>query len=121
MLLEHGADATAKDKYGSTPLHRAVGSGKEAVARVLLEHGADVTATDRNGWTPSRCAVEQGREDLAHLLIEHGADATAQDNQESTSLHVEHNAQHKHGRLWHLRHRLQEVWYEPIASTLGRT
>ena len=121
LLLEHGADATAKDKYGSTLLHRAVGSGKEALARVLLEHGADVTATDRNGWTPLRCAVEQGREDLAHLLIEHGADVTAHDNQESTSLHVEHDAQYKHGRLSHLRHRLREVWYEPIASTLGRT
>ena len=121
LLLEHGADATAKDKYGSTPLHRAVGSGKEALVRVLLEHGADVTATDRDGWTPLRCAVEEEREDLVHLLIESGADVTAHHSQESTSLHVGHDAQYTHGRLSHLRHRLREVWYEPIASTLGMT
>ena len=121
LLFEHGADATAKDKYGSTLLHRAMGSGKEAITRVLLEHGADATATDKNGWTPLRCAVEEGREDLVHLLIEHGADVTAHDHQESTSLHVEHDAQYKHGRLSHIRHRLREVWYQPIASTLGMT
>jgi ankyrin repeat protein len=48
-LLKHGADATAQDKYGRTPLHMAVKSavanafprGVEIV-RALLEGGGDL-------------------------------------------------------------------------------
>jgi ankyrin repeat protein len=85
LLLEHGADATAQTKDGSRPLHAAVQKGYEDCARLLLEHGADVTAQTKNGSTP----LHQARYvEIARLLLEHGADATAQTKYGSTPLHA---------------------------------
>jgi ankyrin repeat protein len=41
FLIEHGADVTARDKHGSTPLHQASLSGNAELANFLVEHGAD--------------------------------------------------------------------------------
>ena len=49
ILIEHGADAAAKDNLGSTPLHRASESGHVELARFLVKHGADVAAKDQGG------------------------------------------------------------------------
>lgn len=43
-----GADVSAADKYGWTPLHRASQNGHEAIAQLLIERGAD-----ENGSTPN--------------------------------------------------------------------
>ncbi|MCC6003801.1 MAG: ankyrin repeat domain-containing protein [Thermofilum sp.] len=74
LLLEHGAEVNARNKYGETPLHRAAAYGRADAARLLLEHGADVNARDEYGWTPLHVAALQGRADVARLLLEHGAD-----------------------------------------------
>jgi len=37
FLLEHGADATAQTKHGTTPLHDASGRGSQEVTRLLLK------------------------------------------------------------------------------------
>ena len=67
LLLNHGADATAKDSNGNTPLHcvwRSPRKGsttygttftlQEAVqiAKLLLESGADLHAQNNKGQTP---------------------------------------------------------------------
>ena len=40
QLLEHGADANAKDKYGDTPLRDAAKNGHTETCRLLLrQHG----------------------------------------------------------------------------------
>ena len=67
MLLDHGADVNAKTNYTThwahpnqlTPLHYAVGSGRdpEAVA-ILLERGAIVSSRDGDGITPCERAQE---------------------------------------------------------------
>ena len=44
FLVEHGADATAKDNGGSTPLHKLWVSEDVNLARLLVEHGPDATA-----------------------------------------------------------------------------
>jgi ankyrin repeat protein len=49
VLLEHGADTTAQDNDGSTPLHLASQEGHVEAARILLEHGAETTAQDNYG------------------------------------------------------------------------
>ena len=88
FLTEHGADATARDKFGLTPLHWVVDRENVDVARFLIEHGADVTARDKNGQTPLQyiSTLESINMDLAMLLVEHGADVTAQDENGSTPL-----------------------------------
>jgi len=40
LLVGHGADTTAKDEHGFTPLHWVSQVGRIDIARTLLEHGA---------------------------------------------------------------------------------
>ncbi|MEU2674721.1 hypothetical protein ABZ622_38980 [Streptomyces sp. NPDC007164] len=90
-LIADGADVSARDEDGATPLHRAVKAPYSAadplpfleVIRALLECGADVHAVDNRGATPAVWAValsdsapavwaERSVEVLA-LLVERGA------------------------------------------------
>ncbi len=47
--------ATAEEKHGNTPLHRAVSLGFVEIASVLLEAGADVDAENLMGDAPIHC------------------------------------------------------------------
>lgn len=90
-LLAGGAEVSAPDEQGATPLHRAVQAPYQdrdplpsvEVVRALLESGADVHARDRTGVTPAARAVllndtaPQAAVDrsvaVLELLVEHGA------------------------------------------------
>ena len=89
-LLADGADVSARDEQGATPLHQAVqasyGGGplpSLEVVCALLEAGADVHALDRIGVTPAGRAVVLNDTAPAaavdrsvavlELLVEHGA------------------------------------------------
>ena len=67
MLLKNGADPNAKDKTGSTPLHKLAG----AIAGAL-------PMSDVPAWTGP----------AAGLLIKNGADGSARNTQGNTPLHV---------------------------------
>jgi ankyrin repeat protein len=82
VLLDHGADPSARDDDNSTPLHHSSWWGKKYKVscrgtvegtRLLLEHGAIIDAEDREGRTPLQLALEHGRHDIAICLKEHGA------------------------------------------------
>lgn len=79
--VKHGANATARNKLGSTPLHQACRSGQVQleVARILLDHGADVKAQDKYGWTPLHEASSGGHTELVLTLLRRGADVRVQD------------------------------------------
>ena len=72
-LLEHGADANAKQQDGITPLQEAAQNGQVEMARLLLKHGADVNARKDDGQTALAMADQHGRQDVADLLRRHGA------------------------------------------------
>ena len=53
LLLDRGADLTARDQLGQTPLHKAARSGTNAaVVALLLDHGADPKLRDKTGKLP---------------------------------------------------------------------
>lgn len=64
----------AKDKTGSTPLHRAASAGKFDAAQVLLEEGrARVDSHDKTGSTALLVAVACRESNIAILLASKGA------------------------------------------------
>ena len=74
MLLENGAEVSARSNNGYTPLHCAALSGHEALALVLLAKGAEVSARSTNGLAPLHCAALCGTEPVARVLLHVGAD-----------------------------------------------
>ena len=68
LLLEAGADATATQAGGYTPLHAAAQLGDDVLAELLLAHGAQRTADSEDGRTPAVVAREAGHAGLASIL-----------------------------------------------------
>jgi ankyrin repeat protein len=68
LLLEAGADPSAKQERGFVPLHSAAANGNAAVVELLLKHGARAHAKADDGKTPGDMAAEGGHEDLAEML-----------------------------------------------------
>ena len=87
VLVEHGADPTARDMDGLNPLHLASFHGYVEVVQLLVEHGADPTVQDNDGWTPLHWASQNGHVEVARFLVEHSADPTVQDKDGWTPLH----------------------------------
>ena len=81
--LAAGADVSAKDRYGATPLHRAATT---EIAELLIAKGADVNAKMDNGLTPLHYAAVEGRKEITELLIAAGADVNAKDDRSGTPL-----------------------------------
>ena len=87
--LEGGADASARDTDGITPLHWAAGlSDNPAVIEVLLEAGAEVNARTKTGWTSLHLAAMFAvNEAVVAALLEAGADANDRGNSGMTPLY----------------------------------
>ena len=94
VLLERGADATAENNKGKTPLHMLPESRTNDEcnalnhALLLMEFGVDVNRRDRDDETPLHLAIRRAWFELARILLEHGADAAAQNNKGKTPLHI---------------------------------
>lgn len=93
ILLDHKADANAKDEYGSTPLITAcsVGAAGDVVpygmVRLLLAHAADVNAKNSQGTTALDSAAASDRKQIVTLLLTQKADVNAMDDNGWTPLH----------------------------------
>jgi len=67
-LLKAGADASARDIYGSTPLHSAAKQGNAAAATLLMKNGGQPELKDKAGKSPGDVAKDAKHAKLAALL-----------------------------------------------------
>ena len=68
LLLDHGADANARQQVGYTPLMGAASAGRADLADLLLRHGGDPSLVNEEGKTAAQIAREHGHADLAERL-----------------------------------------------------
>jgi ankyrin repeat protein len=102
VLMAHGADASLKQKNGTTALMLASGVGRGqgvfakdyateaellAAVKLLVDSGVDVNAANDAGQTALHIAA-QASDGIVKYLAEHGANLDARDKQGRTALDV---------------------------------
>src|SRR5215813_5170288 len=71
LLLRAGANATARNRYGATPLSEAATAGSATMVEALLKAGADPkTLTTEDGETVLMTAARAGNTAVVGLLVE---------------------------------------------------
>jgi hypothetical protein len=84
-LVEQGADLSAEDHYGDTPLHSRSRHWKPSI-EVLLQLGADVNYGENARGTPLHAAAGSHRLEAAALLLRYGARVDALNREGQTPL-----------------------------------
>jgi ankyrin repeat protein len=92
LFIERGADVSARNGEGHTPLHMASIEGESAVREAFIAFGADINAKTNDGSTPLHLAAKNGNHAICLDLIRLGADIGAKDNKNKTTLDLAANA-----------------------------
>ena len=86
LLLKHGADITARDKYNDTALHVAALFNHVEVAKILLQEGASIDCIGELG-SPMHSAAHNGCLEMAIELKERGASTTLRGKDDASPLY----------------------------------
>ncbi len=77
LLLDHGADPDAKDRWDWSLLHYACGNVD--LTKLLLDRGANPNVRTVGGQTPLHFVADEGNKAVTQLLLSRGADVNAKD------------------------------------------
>jgi uncharacterized protein len=84
-LIRAGANVSAANRYGVTPLSLAATNGSPIITRTLLKAGANVNAAGPDGETVLMTAARAGNGEVVTALIERGASVNAAENWQGQS------------------------------------
>ncbi len=87
-LLSAGAEATAREPDGTTPLHYAAHYADTRLIEALLKRKADPDAANEFGARPLALAATSGHAPAIRLLLKAGADVEAPNPEGQTALMV---------------------------------
>ena len=98
LLLDRGADISARENDNETPLYYATGGGSLETVKLLVERGLKVEdgQSKVEDATPLLYAVQRGHAEVARYLIEKGANPLWRNSRGGTLLHeavMAHNAE----------------------------
>jgi ankyrin repeat protein len=98
LLLDSGADVSARNRRGAQPLHYAADGGpvvinwkpmeQVSMIELLIKSGADPNSVNKNGVTPIHRAVRTRCPEAVNVLIVGGANVKLKNGNGSTPLHL---------------------------------
>lgn len=94
LLLDHGAQVTARDEEGQTALMRAVDRNEAEVVDALIQAGADASVQNEDGETLLIRAASLGAFEIVKSLIARGADVKHSDALGNTAYIVAYEKGH---------------------------
>lgn len=89
-LIARGANVSAQDNWGNTPLHYAVMMpGDVELVQTLIDGGADLNVHGKlRGNTPLHYAVSSGNKNMVDILVSNGADLSLESTSGNTPIDV---------------------------------
>ena len=78
-LIDRGAEVSAKNNDGDTPLHCACRNGHTEIVQILIARGADISAKNNDGETPLHWACGNEHRETVLALIDRGAEVSIKD------------------------------------------
>ena len=88
LLLDWGAEVTAREPWCKTPLFVAANLGRTEMVKMLLQSGADCNAMDITKYTALHYAALRGHSEIVQLLLQKGLEFNYMFNSLYTALHL---------------------------------
>ncbi|MBN1469865.1 MAG: ankyrin repeat domain-containing protein [Fusobacteriaceae bacterium] len=86
-LVNKGCDVNCRNKYGDSPLLKALRNKEEALAKELFRLGANINVIN-NGFDPLALSIKNNLKEFTEILLNNGADLNRKYNDGKSLLHL---------------------------------